>query len=237
MGKTVNDLITRALRTIKDTNLISEGEDWFDEVQDQIEQKAYWRFLHRSTTHQTVDGQQSVLFSASEFPAAALTDYSKGLFISSNQAPYKLEMVSKQTLIGLKPATGAPQRYALEAGVPGSERLWLHPTPVTGATTRPLLTLEYYAQITRSTLLADDVQTDLGIPRKFNAAIVDGLRAIGLLEIGNTGAAQMAASFQAKLSGLIIENDDFYTHEESRFDRDSLIKKALGLNLQEEARP
>jgi hypothetical protein len=231
MGKLVSDLITRALRTVGDSSLTAEAPDWFDEVQDLIEQKAFWRFLHKSTTHQTVNNQKSVLFSASEFPTAALTDYSKGLFISSDQAPYKLEMLPKATLIALPPATGAPTHYALEGGIPGSETLWLYPTPITGATTLPLLTLEYYGQITRLTVVADDIQDTLGIPRRFNAAILDGLRAIGLLEISETRAQIMFNRFQEKLAGLIIENDDFFTHKESRFDRDSLLQKALGLSV------
>jgi hypothetical protein len=235
-GKTLTQLITTALRTVGDTNLTAEALEWFDEVQDEIEQKAFWRWLYKSTTHQTVNNQRSVLFSASEFPSAALADYSKGLRISSNQEPYNLDMLSKADFDKITPVTGAPEVYALEGGAPGSEKLWLHPTPITGATTLPLLTLDYYKQITRATGGSDDVQVTLGIPRRFNAAIINGLIAIGSMERDEKRALRFLDLFEKKITGLIIENDDFFTDKESRFDRSSLLQKSTGLNVPQEDR-
>lgn len=383
MGKTVTELSDIALRTIGDTNLLSQAADWFDEVLDEFESKAYWRWLYGSATHQTVNNQKSVLFSAPEFPSLddtgansasglavgstpeqvangafdyqiagvsyskvvdaagsvfsavhkiaagtgmwggmnfyidaagdissrvpgtqtgtqafassalveaaleevdaptnlafigrviinndatlwtantddltdasdvttaaftdatpvfftlALTNYSKGLQISSDQKPYRLTMISKAALDKQRPATGAPSHYALEGGKPGREKLSVWPTPITGAESLPLLILNFYENIKRSTSGSDDVQDDLGIPRRFNEAIINGLIAKGTRERDENRHFKFLEEYRAETARLIIENDDFFTDKESRFDRSSLIQKSMGLNVPREDR-
>lgn len=236
MGLTRTQVIDAVLKTIKDPNLTTEAIEWMDEVFDQIETKAFWRFLYASTTHQTVNNQNEVLFSDSEFPAAALANYSKGIQITSDQAPYMLTMQSKAAMDARTPETGAPTHFALEGGAIGSEKLWLFPTPVTGATTLPLLTINYYKQISRPSTGSDDLQVDLGIPRRFNAAIKEGMRAIGLMDVNESRAETRQDRFNEKLADLIIDNDDFFNTVESRFDRSSLLQKSMGISIQTQQR-
>ena len=223
--QTRGQIITTALRPLNQ-NIAAESREFLDTVLDVLEDLGYWRFLFASTTHQTVNTQQSVLFSASEFPAAALTDYSKGVSVASDAFPYNLTQLSKEAFDKLADGTtGDPTHFALEAGVPGSEKLFLFPTPVTG--NLPLLTIKYYKIINHPLVDTDNMQTGMGIPSKMNPTLIAGIRAEAMLSSDDPRWIRTQADFLGKVVVNMVGNDDFFDEKESRLDRSSLIEKVI----------
>jgi hypothetical protein len=224
---TKSQVMSRSLR-VTGQSVSAQTREFLDHGLDKIAQLGYWGFLYKTTTHQTVNAQQSVLFSASEFPSAALTDYHKGLSISSAASPFRLTQLSKEEFNAVADGeTGNPTHFALEKGSPGSEKLWLFPTPVTG--TLPLLTLNYYKIILHPDSDTDNMQTDVGLPSGFNTVLEDWIRAETLWVENDTNAQVFEAKFLRGVASLIIENDDFFNESQSRVDRSSLIEKIASL--------
>lgn len=168
---TRTQFITILLRTVGDTSLTSEAADALDLVLYDLESRANWVFLEAGTTYQTENNTSGVLFSASKWPSAALTNYSKGMNIASSLPPYHLTPISKQAFnIMHDGTTGAPTHFAVF-----NETLHLFPTPVTGATTLPILAIFYHKTITVPTQDSDVLETTIGIGSKYLPHLMTGV--------------------------------------------------------------
>jgi len=163
------ELITIALRTVGDTSLGTEAIEALNNSLREIEALNRWVFLEASTTYQTENTIQNVAFSASKWPSAALTDYSKGMRIKSVSKPYILTPKSKDALDANKDgSTGLPKEFAIR-----EDTVYFNPTPVTGLI--PLLTIEYYKTISIPSADDDVIKTVTGLPDKYLPVLILGV--------------------------------------------------------------
>jgi hypothetical protein len=196
------ELVTIALRTVGDTSLTAEAAVAIDIVLEEIENLTNWWFLEKITTYQTENNVSSVAFSASKWPAAALTDYSKGMEISSVNAPYNLIPVSKHILDALNDGTsGNPRFFALY-----NEILYLFPIPTTGSL--PLLTIKYYKNVTLPTADGDVIETVVGINKKYLPFIISGLISYMTQEEDDTRDFRSKLTENLKL--MLLDNISYY---------------------------
>lgn len=224
MASTRLQLITRALRTVGDTSLTSEATDWITNVLNDIEAVGMWRFLYVTTTHQTETGVSSVAFSASKWPSAAITDFSKGLSISSTSTPFSLTLLSKDGYDRANDSsTGLPSHYAF-----ANETVFFYPIPVTGSL--PLLTSKYYKEIPILTADGDDIETVTGIKPQWHPVIEAGVVLAGALEIEDGRVETFAAIYRQKLGAMILVNSDSFDTAEQSLDKSALLNRS-GLAL------
>lgn len=221
---TRGDIITQALKIVGDTSLTTEAAAWLDNILLEMETAGFWRFLAKETTYQTEDTVFKVAFSAAKWPSAALTDYSKGLSIWSAE-PRKLIRISKATFDdGYDATTGYPEFFAL-----WNDTLYLGSTPVTGSI--PLLTVQYYEEITLPTADNDDIETVVGIKPKWHGFLVDGVIAEGFSYMYDDRFAQHRQIWERKLGLMLKDNEDYSTPDESEWDKSSVdVRKQEVLN-------
>jgi hypothetical protein len=217
------ELITAALKIGADTTLGTEALDWLNNILTEYEASGLWRALEAETTYQTENNVASVAFSASKFPAAALTDYSKALMISSDE-PRELvyKSFSQLKVLAADGATGNPKFFTIRGA-----KLYLHPTPVTGSL--PILTLYYYKDMTLPTADGDDIETVCGVVRKHQGFIIDGLMSYIFAYLGETDKAQAARAIwlQHHIPIMLLDNKDYYDEEEQKREQPELAAAEL----------
>jgi len=197
---TRTQLISRALTILGNTSLTSEAADWLNEILYEIEAATAWKFLETTTTYQTENAVSNVAFSASKWPAAALTNYSKGMFIQSAE-PRKLEPISKDEFLSRNDgATGYPKFFSI-----WDDTLYLYPTPITSYL--PLLTVHYYKEITVPTADGDDLETVCGLIPKLQSVLKYGLLALGSIHQNDQRFEKFQGLWDAKLAALVKENE------------------------------
>ena len=177
-----------------------------------LESRAYWAWLQTSTTHQTVNTQDETAFSASEFPAAALADYTKGMIVASDE-PARLTELPFPTLDALRKddaATGNPRSFAIQA-----ETLYLHPKPVTS--TLPVLTLTYNKTQVLPTATTDDIETATLIPEKYQAYLVEDVMSGLYFSQGNESQGNYFRQiYDRNVAVMIADNGDYRDIERAR---------------------
>lgn len=210
------ELITRALRIVGDITLTADAADWLEDVLLEFEGVDCWRFLEESTTYQTEDTVDNIAFSASKWPSSALTDYSKGLFITSDEVPFGLEYVPKVEFMKMhKTETGFPRIFSF-----WDDTLWLDPTPITGSL--PLLTVHYYAQIVLPTADGDELSdsSKTAMPKKWHPVIMKGVIAHGLADTKNTRWKDWQDMYEnLALPRAIMDNSNYSTGAAGQFGR------------------
>lgn len=220
---TRTQLITKALQMHGNTGLSTVAIDWLDRVLWEMEAAGYWKFLETQTTYQTENNTQSVAFSTSKWPSAAITDYSKGLALTSDE-PRQLQQVSKQAFDEMDDdATGNPRYFAL-----WNKTVYLYPTPVTGSL--PLITVRYFKEMTHPTQDADDMETVCGILPKWQGFVLNGVVAEGLAYSVDERAPFYRQLWKENLLTMLVDNEDISTYKESRMDRPSMFLKVFGMN-------
>jgi hypothetical protein len=217
------ELINAALTLAADTTLGTQAVDWLNNILTEYEASGLWRSLEAETTYQTENTVASVAFSASKFPAAALTDYSKAMMISSNE-PRQLvyKSFSQFKVLTADGATGNPKYFTIR-----NSKLYLHPTPATGST--PILTLYYYKDITLPTADGNDLETTSGIVRKHQGFIMDGLLSYIHAHLGETEKAQAARAvwLQHHIPIMLLDNKDYYDEEDQKREQPELAAAEL----------
>lgn len=214
------ELINRALKVIGDesTGSATDAETWVDLILYELESLDLWKFLQATTTYQTENTVDNVAFSAAKFPSAAITDYSKGMSVSSSLSPFGLQYVSFLEFKQIHGSEqGAPEIYSF-----WNETLWLHPTPITGSGTLPLLSLYYYKNITVPTADDDELSDPAksNVPKKLHPALLKGVIAYGMSEIGDGSNLDWATLFaQTVTSILAVDNTDIHSIETDRYTR------------------
>lgn len=167
----VRDILTQAFQRIGYDDTEARGLEWFNNVLDNLETKGAWKFLRGTTTHQTENAADNILFSASKWPAAALTNYSKEMTISTSAGPRKsLKKVSNMEMQALRAegTTGYPEYFNIY-----NDTLNLFPQNITDFL--PLLTLYFLTEFTRATAQEDDLETDLSIPLRYHQYFITGV--------------------------------------------------------------
>ncbi len=191
-------IINQSLAILGDSTLATSAIDWFANCLYEIEAAGFLTFLEKQTTYQTENGVQSVAFSASKWPAAALTDYSKGMYIYSSEGR-KLEEISKEAYdvrnIG---ETGYPKYFTIFADV-----LYLYPKPVTSYL--PLLTVHYYKQISLPAQGTDELST-IGIKTKYQSSLIWGVLKFAGMYNSDDRASAFQQNWDAALGKLVSEN-------------------------------
>ena len=200
---TRTQLVAIALRTVSDTSLTAEAAAALDIILEFVETINRWNFLQATTTYQTEDTVGSVAFSASKWPSAALTNFSASMEILSASAPYRLESVKKELYNAMNSGeTGLPSHYALHL-----KTLYLWPTPVTG--TLPLLTLEYYKNITLPTSDSDVIETVVGIDKKMLPMLINGVIWYMSREEGEEKSTQFLKAFYSSIiSSILVDSNE-----------------------------
>lgn len=221
---TRGDIITQALRVVGDTSLTTEAADWVDNVLLEIDSVGFWRFLSKETTLQTQHTVWGINFSDPKWPAAALTDYSKGMSIWSDE-PRGLTRISKAAFDkGYDASTGNPEFFAL-----WQDAVYLWPTPVTGSL--PLLTVQYYQEITLPTADADDIETVVGIKPKWQGFLIDGVIAEGFSYMEDPRRDNYMQIWQRHLGMMLKDNEDFSTPVEAQWDKPSVdVRKRVAVD-------
>lgn len=214
---TRGEIITQALEVVGDISLTTEAAAWLDKKLLELKTAGlgFWRFLAAETTHQTEDAVYSVPFSATKWPAAALTNYNKGMSIWSAE-PRKLTRISKAIYdAGYDAAAGNPEFFAL-----WNKTLYLYPIPVTSSL--PLLTIQYYKEITLPTSDGDDLETVVGIKENWQGFLINGVVSEGFRYM-NDGRFANSRDLWKEQQGLMLkDNEDFSTPEEQEWDKPSL---------------
>ena len=166
-----------------------------------------WKWLEATTTYQTENGVFSIAFSASKWPAAALTNYSRNMRIvssASNGDGGSLELSSVDILMGKKlnfPETGVPREFAIF-----NNTLYLHKTPITGSL--PLLTL-YYQKILDFTNFStsSDMTTFFGIKESYHVFFIDAILAKVFSRIGDTREVEYKERwYKQHIPVMILDN-------------------------------
>ncbi len=193
-------LVTQALVILGNTTLTTNAANWVNDVLYEIESSALWKFLEGSTTYQTENGVSSVAFSVAKWPSAALTDYSKGMYIQSDE-PRKLERISKEEFLSKDDgSTGNPRFFSI-----WDETLYLYPQPVTDSL--PLLTVHYYKEITVPTADGDDLETVCGLNPKWQSFLKYGILALGMAHEGDQRFEKFQTLWEAKLQTMVKDNE------------------------------
>lgn len=209
---TRGEIITEALLIVGDPSRTSEAALWLNWVLYELESLGHWRFLETETTYQTETGVGSVLFSANKWPAAALTDFSKGMSVFSGEGRNLLP-VSKSDLDEMNDGTtGNPRVFSL-----WNETLYLYPEPITNFL--PLLTIKYYQEITVPTSDADDMETVSNIKPKYSSLLIAPVAAMGL-KVEDDDRDQMYTEIWLKvnLPTMMKDNMDFFRYRDSKDD-------------------
>lgn len=214
---TRGELLDQALKLLGNANELANSRNWLNNILYEIESVGFWEFLEAETTYQTENNVGSVAFSASKWPAAALTDYSKGMSIYSAE-PRRLVQVSKEAFDEMSDgSTGNPRFFALR-----TDTLYLYPTPVTG--TLPLLTVKYLKEITLPTDDSDDMETVTGIKPKYHKFLIDGVVSEGFQFDNDNRYDRQRALFDRHLTVMLKDNEDFVSYKESIYDKKTLIR-------------
>lgn len=197
---TRTQLITQALVILGNTTLTTNATNWINDVLYEIASSALWKFLEASTTYQTENGVSSVAFSAAKWPSAALTNYSKGIYIQSDE-PRKLEKITKEEFLSKDDgSTGNPKFFAI-----WDEALYLYPQPVTDSL--PLLTIYYYKEITVPTQDSDDLETVCGLKPKWQSFLKYGIIALGMAHESDPRFTDFQTLWERKLQIMIADNE------------------------------
>ena len=209
---TRGDLIDIALKILGADDEVARGREWLDLAIREVEMAsitppteamtpiltddiAGWEFLETSTTYQTVDGTNSVTFAT-----MSITDYSKGMRISSANVPRELRYVKPTRFFEMRDTTADNPRYftILE------DTLELFPEPESGAV--PLLTLRYFKKATLPTADTDELTTTIPIPVKYEGVLVWGVVAIGAEFLDDDRADKFRQRFVEKLNLMRADN-------------------------------
>jgi hypothetical protein len=197
---TRTQLVTQALAILGNTTLTTDAANWVNDILYELEASGLWKFLESTTTYQTEDTVQSIAFSASKWPAAALTDYSKGMFIESSE-PRKLEYLPKEDFLSLVDgSTGTPTHFSV-----WNSTLYLFPTPATGAL--PLLTIHYYKEITVPTGDSDDLETVCNIKPKWQSFLKYGIIALGMAYENDSRFEKFQTLWEARIEAMKADNE------------------------------
>jgi hypothetical protein len=217
---TRGNLIEKALKIIGDQNRLVDARDWLDLTLSEIESRGFWEFLEKSTTYQTENTVQSVAFSEAKWPSSAITDFSKGLILNSDE-PRKLIRISKAALDAANDnATGNPTHYAV-----WNKTVYFYPTPVTSSL--PLLTVRYFKEITFPTSDTDVIETVTGILPKYEPFLVNGIIAWGMEAIDDGRQNVRRQIWERNLQIMENDNDDYRTYVESFLDRPSINNRKI----------
>ena len=171
-------------------NVLGNGEayraracDWLNDALRDLENFGDWVFLRGTTTLTLTSGATSYLFSASVWPAAALTTYSKGmkLFTSTGKplkrfrdAPGLSAEEAYGEMKGLAMTAVNPPTHFICYDTPGAAGgVEIMPTPTT---TPGTLTASFVKQATFPTQDANDLLTTSGIPPKMQAHLINYIR-------------------------------------------------------------
>ena len=204
------DILTDALQVVGDQNLTTEARIWLNNALYELEGEGYFTFLQSSTTHQTVNDQVSAAFTASEWPSAALTTFSKGLEVVSGTPARKLLEVQKPGFDAMSDgATGAPRFFSL-----WNQTLFLYPTPVTGAQTLPLLTVYFFRKIVVPTDDSDELDAVAGanIPLKYHKYLVNAVAFQGLRFTGDDREDRYRQIWESNILEMKKDNADYANH-------------------------
>lgn len=217
------EFITSALRIVGDTTKTTEGIEWLRDVFTDFEARDLWRFLEQETTYQTETTVDSIALSATKWPSAAITDYSKGLFISSAVAPYGLKYLPQVEFKRMHTnETGNPTTFSI-----WDDTVWLHPTPVTNFL--PLLTVGYFGDIVLPTADGDELSdvTKTGLPKKLHSILMQGVVAKGMAEIKDPRWADWQNLYTQSIE-LIAKPDNsmYYTDSDENFGRIQIPARA-----------
>jgi len=209
---TRGQLITRALRLVGDTGLTDEARDALDDILLKIEAIGYWEYLQASTTYATVNTTDSATLAT-----LSITDYSKGMWVSSSAKPYKLSRISHEAMKELQGGgkTGNPHRMSMF-----NDTVYLHPQPVTGSL--PTLTLHWFKQTTLPTDDGDELSTTPGMPKKYHSFLIDGVAATLLSQQDDTNAQLYIQSFLAGIQMMILDNGDYTPDDGNKLDEEML---------------
>lgn len=197
-------LVTQSLSVLGDTTLATDAANWVDDVLYEMATAGFWYFLEKEATYQTENTVANVLFSAAKWPSAAITDYSKGLIVTSDE-PRILKPLSKAQFEAkaASSVTGNPTHYTFwKAG------LYLYPTPVTDSL--PIITVRYFKNITVPTGDADGIETITGMPTKWVKLLKWGIIAIGMAYKGDPRYGAFQQQWGRKLGLMLIDNKDYF---------------------------
>lgn len=214
-------LITQTLRIVGDPDLTTEAADWLNNVLYEMETSGYLKFLAKETTYQTENTVYNVAFSAAKWPSAAITDYSKGMRLWSDE-PKKLVRISKAAFDkGYDASTGNPSHFAI-----WNDKVYLWPTPVTNSL--PLLTAQYYQEITVPTADGDDIETVVGILPKWQRYLINGMVSEGFDYMEDARYENRRGLWERNLALILRDNEDFVTSSEAQWDKPSIAARQQG---------
>jgi len=201
----------RCLETVGDSTLTTQASEWLDNILLEIDGLGYWRFNEDTDTITTVD-------SIGDYAQPA--SYSKGLIITPGTIGKPLDQVSLHTLLDARSdsATGTPTMFALFNG-----RVYVYPTPVTGSL--PVLQCYFYEQITLPTDSVTDIETLVGIKKKWHKYLLDGMIAQGLKHIDDERQGEAQALWDQDKVIMMADNEEFVTPREKEMDRPTEVIK------------
>lgn len=171
------ELLTSALRVIQNPNEFrAASNEWLDDGLREIEKKGDWSFLQKETTHVLETAIDEVAFSATKFPAAAITDFSKEMKVFRPGYGNLLEIDSREEFnqargLGL---TEIPTHFFTGNGV-GGESIFFFPTWISTLTSTTL-TLSWCGQIIVPTVDSDDLLTVSGLKPKLQELLIRYVR-------------------------------------------------------------
>lgn len=189
-----SELQTRCLNIIGDQSLTTKFTQWLDTVLTKLEAAGKWDFLNTEKTYQTVDATASVTLTD-----LSITDYRKGIFITSPNWPRRLVKVPIDTVREMGARTGDPCVFAL-----WKNTVYFSPVPETGNT--PLLTIGYYKAMTLPTADGDDIEDVTGIRSDWVPGyILDGTIGQGFLSEDDPRHTEMINKFEKEHLPLMLQ--------------------------------
>lgn len=208
---TRQQLMDRCLEVVGDSTLTTQASEWLDNILLEIDGLGYWRFNEATDTIATTDG-------AGDY--AQPTTYSKGLIITPGTTGKPLLQVPLHTLLDARSdsATGTPTMFSLF-----KDRVYVYPTPVIGSL--PVLQCFFFEQITLPTDNSTDIQTLVGIKKKWHKYLLDGMIAQGLKHIDDERQSEAQALWQQDIVIMMADNEEFVTPREKEMDRPTEVLK------------